>query len=40
MNNRKLQEKVRQRREERNEQSALGDANDTEDREPNTYGLP
>jgi len=40
MRNRKLQEKVRQRREERNEQSALGDANDTEDREPNTYGLP
>ena len=40
MNNRKLQEKVRQHREERNEQSALGDANDTEDREPNTYGLP
>ena len=40
MQNRKLQEEVRPRREERNEQSALGDANDTEDREPNTYGLP
>jgi len=40
MQNRKLQDEVRPRREERNEQSALGDANDTEDREPNTYGLP
>ena len=40
LRNRKLQEESRPRREERNEQSALGDANDAEDREPNTYGLP
>ena len=39
MNNRKLQEKVRPHREERNEQAALG-GEDAEDREPNTYGLP
>jgi len=40
MQNRKLKDEVRMHREERNEQSALGDANDAEDREPNTYGLP
>jgi hypothetical protein len=39
MQNRKLQEDARLKREERNEQSALG-GEDAEDREPNTYGLP
>jgi len=36
----KMQQTKRPTQEVRNEQSALGDANDTEDREPNTYGLP
>ena len=39
MQNRKLQEDARLKREERNEQSAIG-GEDAEDREPNTYGLP
>ena len=39
MQNRKLQEESRPRREDRNEQSAIG-GEDAEDREPNTYGLP
>ena len=37
--NRKLQEESRPKREDRNEQSAIG-GEDAEDREPNTYGLP
>ena len=39
MQNRKLQEESRRKREDRNEQSAIG-GEDAEDREPNTYGLP
>ena len=39
MQNRKLQEESRLKREHRNEQSAIG-GEDAEDREPNTYGLP
>ena len=39
MRNRKLQDDSRVKREERNEQSAIG-GEDAEDREPNTYGLP
>ena len=39
MQNRKLQEEARPRREDRTEQSAIG-GEDAEDREPNTYGLP
>ena len=39
MQNRKLQEESRPKREDRNEQSAIG-GEDAEDREPNTYGLP
>ena len=39
MQNRKLQEESRRKREDRNEQSAIGNE-DAEDREPNTYGLP
>ena len=39
MQNRKLQEESRPKREHRNEQSAIG-GEDAEDREPNTYGLP
>lgn len=39
LRNRKLQEDSRVKREERNEQSAIG-GEDAEDREPNTYGLP
>lgn len=39
MRNRKLQEDSRLKREDRNEQSAIGNE-DAEDREPNTYGLP
>ena len=39
MRNRKLQEESRPKREDRNEQSAIG-GEDAEDREPNTYGLP
>ena len=39
MQNRKLQEESRRKREDRNEQAAIG-GEDAEDREPNTYGLP
>ena len=39
MQNRKLQEESRPKREQKNEQSAIG-GEDAEDREPNTYGLP
>ena len=39
LQNRKLQEDTRLKREDRNEQSAIG-GEDAEDREPNTYGLP
>jgi len=39
MQNRKLQEESRAKREDRNEQLAIG-GDDAEDREPNTYGLP
>ena len=39
MQNRKLQEESRPKREHKNEQSAIG-GEDAEDREPNTYGLP
>ena len=39
LRNRKLQDDSRVKREERNEQSAIG-GEDAEDREPNTYGLP
>ena len=39
MQNRKLQEESRPKREDRNEQAAIG-GDDAEDREPNTYGLP
>jgi len=39
LRNKKLQEDARPKREERNEQSALG-GEDSEGREPNTYGLP
>ena len=39
MQNKKLQEESRPKRENRNEQSAIG-GDDAEDREPNTYGLP
>ena len=39
MRNRKLQEDSLLKREDRNEQSAIGNE-DAEDREPNTYGLP
>ena len=37
---RQMQREKRDTQEIKNEQAALGDANDTEDREPNTYGLP
>jgi hypothetical protein len=39
MQNKKLQEESRPKREHRNEQLAIG-GEDAEDREPNTYGLP
>ena len=39
LRNRKLQDDSRVKREERNEQLAIG-GEDAEDREPNTYGLP
>ena len=39
MQNKQLQEESRPKREDRNEQSAIG-GEDAEDREPNTYGLP
>ena len=39
MQNKKLQEESRPKREHRTEQSAIG-GEDAEDREPNTYGLP
>jgi hypothetical protein len=39
MRNRKLQEESRLKREDRNEQAAIG-GEDSENREPNTYGLP
>ena len=39
MRNKKLQNDIKVKQEERNEQSALG-GKDDEDREPNTYGLP
>ena len=39
LQNKKLQEDIRPKRDERNEQSAIG-GEDAEDREPNTYGLP
>ena len=39
LRNKKLQNEIKVKQEERNEQSALGGA-DGEDREPNTYGLP
>ena len=39
LRNKKLQNEVRLKRDERNEQSAIG-GQDAEDREPNTYGLP
>ena len=39
MQNKQLQEESRPKRENRNEQSAIG-GDDAEDREPNTYGLP
>ena len=39
MQNRKLQEESRPKREHKTEQSAIG-GEDAEDREPNTYGLP
>ena len=39
LQNKKLQNEIKVKREERNEQSAIG-GQDAEDREPNTYGLP
>ena len=39
LQNKKLQEESRMKREHRNEQSAIG-GDDAEDRAPNTYGLP
>ena len=39
LRNKKLQNEIKVKQEERNEQSAIG-GSDAEDREPNTYGLP
>ena len=39
LQNKKLQNEIKVKREERNEQSAIV-GQDAEDREPNTYGLP